>query len=84
MNKNFSTLALAGGLSWWEHPPVHQKAADSIPGQGTYTGCGFNPPSQGMYGRQLIDVCLSHLSLSLSLSVSLSLSQINKHILDED
>ena len=40
--KNFP-WALARWLSWLEHSLVHQKVADSIPGQGTYLGCGFDP-----------------------------------------
>ena len=30
--------AVAGGLSWLEHCPMHQKDAGSIPGQGAYLG----------------------------------------------
>ena len=43
---------------------MHPKAAGSIPGQGSY-------------GRQPIDVSLTHLSPSSSLSFSLSLSLEN-------
>lgn len=32
----------AGWLSYLEHPPVQQKVVDSISGQGTYLGCGFD------------------------------------------
>ena len=59
------------GLGWVaqsvEHCPVHQKFVDLIPTQGTYLGGGFKP-WLGVYGRQLIDVSLSHQCLSLSLS----------------
>ena len=36
-------LALAGWLSWLKHHPLHVKVAGLIPGQGTYSGCGFDP-----------------------------------------
>ena len=31
----YTSQALARWLSWLEHCPIHQKVADSIPGQGT-------------------------------------------------
>ena len=50
--------------------PIHQKVPGSIPGQGTYLGCGFHPGGSA-YNRQLIDV-----SLSLSLkSINISLGE---------
>ena len=63
-------------LSWLERHPIHQNVVSLI-------------PSQGAYGRQVIDVSLTHrcfsLSSSLLLAHSLSLpsshSKINKHIL---
>lgn len=36
-------IALAGWLTWVEYHSVHQKAAHSIPGQGTYSGGEFDP-----------------------------------------
>ena len=41
--KNWVTLA--SGLVGWNICLVHQKVADSIPGQGTYPSCGFDPQS---------------------------------------
>lgn len=29
-------------LNWWECHPTYRKVADSIPSQGTYSGCRFN------------------------------------------
>ena len=60
-----------GQVTVLERCPVHQKVSGSIPDQGTYLGCGFNPPpnpSQGAQGRQPIDVSLSHPCFSLFLS----------------
>ncbi|KAF6081726.1 hypothetical protein HJG60_008745 [Phyllostomus discolor] len=36
-------LALAGLLSWLEHPPIHQTVVSFMPGQGTYLHCRFGP-----------------------------------------
>ena len=30
-------------LSWLKRHPIHQKVVGSIPGQGTFLGCGFDP-----------------------------------------
>ena len=60
-SKNRLILALASWLSWLENHNVHQKVVGLI-------------PSQGMYGRQPIDVSLSHRCFSLPSS----LSKINK------
>ena len=49
--------ALARWLSWLEYHPIHQKVAGSIPGS-------------GMYGRQPVNVSLSHWCFSSSLSLS--------------
>ena len=46
-------------LSWLECCPMQQKVVGSIPGEGTYLGCGFDPQS-GCGQRQPIDVSLSH------------------------
>ena len=35
---------LARWLSWLESCPIHQKVVGSIPTQGTYLGCRFDPP----------------------------------------
>ena len=45
-------------LSWLEHPPISQKATGSIPNQGTYPDCGFNP-IRAHVRKWLIDVSLS-------------------------
>ena len=55
---------LVGALS------LNQKVAGSIPSQGTCLGAGLIP-SLGTYGRQPIDVCLSHQCFSLSLPLFL-------------
>ena len=60
-------------LSWLEHRPISQKVVGSIPGKGTFLVVG-SVSSQGTYGRQTIDVSLSHQCFSLSLTLSLSLS----------
>ena len=36
-------VALAGVAQWIEHKPVNQRAARSIPSQGTSLGCGPVP-----------------------------------------
>ena len=41
--KNKKEWAGAGWFSWLECHPVHRKVMGSIPGQGTYLGCGFHP-----------------------------------------
>lgn len=48
-----------------EHCPTHQKANGSIPSQGTYLDCGFNP--QSGYIREKTD---QRFSLSTFLSLS--------------
>ena len=66
-------LALAGWRSWLERHPAHQHVVSLIPGQGTYLGCRFNPPS-GCVLEATLCLCLSPLPLLLSL-------KINEHIL---
>ena len=81
-------------LSWLECGPINRKVMSSIPGQGTYLGCGFDPPSKHMLGLQLwcpVGVrvrgnqltFLFHIYVSVHLFLSLhsSLSRINKHVL---
>ena len=46
-HKGILSPAHAGWLSWLEPLPIHQKVAGSIPGQGAYLGCGFDPPIPG-------------------------------------
>ena len=43
MNKNIPGLPWPGNSGDWSNLSVQQKAAVSIPGQGTYPGCGFSP-----------------------------------------
>ena len=58
--------------SWIECQPANQRAAGSIPSQGTCLGCGPGP-QLGVHERQ------PHIDVSLSLSPSLPLSlKINK------
>ena len=69
-----SQSCLARWLSWLEHCPVHQKG--SIPSQGTFLGCGFDPWLHGSGGNQSMEMFLS-----VSVSPPSSLSKINKYIL---
>ena len=62
--------ALARQLSWLQHHPVHQKAAGSIPGQGTHLACGFNPWLGHLW--EATDRCFSLISIFLFLSPFLS------------
>ena len=70
--------ALARLLGWLEHNPVNRRASGSIPAQGMYLGCGFDP-CRGTYQRQQADVSLS-LSLFLSLSLSLHPLPLSENI----
>ena len=72
-------LALAGWLKWLEHCPVPQRVVDSIPGQGTSPGCGFDLFEAHMGGNQ--SMFLSYIGVSLSLSFPSSPSKIYKLIL---
>ena len=65
-------LAMARWLGWLEHHPIHQKVAGSIPGQGTYLGCGFDLRSGRVW--EATDRCFSITSTFLSLCLSLSFS----------
>ena len=56
---------------------MHQKAAGSILGQGTYSGCGFDPQLGHVQEAAINFFCCSpplSVSLSQSLPPSLSLS----------
>ena len=72
------------GQGWvaqlFEHCPVHQMVAGSIPSQDTSLGYGFDPWS-GHICRSNQLILLSHTDVSLSLFLPSSLSKINKHIL---
>ena len=70
--------ALTRWLSWLERCPIHQKFEDSIPGQGTYLGCGFHPWSSANGSNQ--SMFLSLIDVLLSLFFSLSLTEIKKNI----
>ena len=54
---------------------MHQGVEDSIPGQGTCLGCGFDPQLGGVYGRRPTDVDVSLTSMLLSLPPPSSLSK---------
>ena len=59
----------AGCLGWLEHCPVHQKAAGSILGQGTYLlRCGFHPWSGHI--QEVTNQCFSLTSMFLPLSLT--------------
>ena len=58
----------AGGVSWLEHCSIYQKVAGSIPGQGTYLGCEFDPWLGCLW--EATDQCFSLTSMFLSLSLS--------------
>ena len=64
--------ALAGG-SKTEAPSRTPKVAGSIPGQGTYLDCGFNPRLGSRQESADQCVCLTPMFLSFSLSPFLSL-----------
>ena len=66
ISQNIKNRALPGWLSQLEHHPVHQKVVGLI-------------SSQGVYGRQPIDVF--HIDVSLPLSPLPFFFKINKHIL---
>ena len=57
-------IALTRWLSWLEHCPIRQKVVGSIPSQGTYLGCRFDP--QLGYVWEATNRCFSF-SLSLKL-----------------
>ena len=59
---NFLLIAQPVWLSWLEHCPIHWMVVGSIPVQGTYLGCRFDPPSGCVQGTTTR--CLS-LSFSL-------------------
>ena len=54
-------------LVWpqWIERQVNQKAAGSIPGQGTHLCCGPGPPVSGVW--EAMNWCFSHTSMFLSL-----------------
>ena len=54
-------------LSWLEHHPLDQRVVGSIPRQGTYPGCGFNPWLGRVWQGNQITVSHSDVSPSLSL-----------------
>ena len=64
-------IALAWGDSVVGVLSCSQKVVGSIPGQGTYPACRFDP-LQGMYRRR--SMFLSHIFVSFFLSLPLSLS----------
>ena len=67
-------------LSFLEHCPVHLKVTGSIPGQGTYLGCKFDPQSGCIWEATNRYFSLTLMFLSLSLSLPSSFSKINKDI----
>ena len=76
-------------LSWLEHHPVDQKVAGSIPGQGMYPGCDFDPWSGHVREGSWL-MFLSHINVSPSPSPSpsppsfLSLKAMKQMSLSED
>ena len=66
--------ALAGGSVGWLIISYAKRLRGSIPSQGTYLGCSFNPWLKCV--QETTD-CVSHINVSLSLSLSLSLKSIN-------
>ena len=67
--------APARRLSWLQHHPIHQKVTGSIPSQGTYLGCRFDPQWRRIWEATL-DVSLLHWCFSPFLS------KISKYILE--
>ena len=68
---NEKSLPLSRWLNLSEHCPLYWKVVGSIPGQGTYLDCGFNPLSGSI--REATSWCFSHQHLSLLPALSLSL-----------
>ena len=58
--------SLVRWLSWLEHCPACQNVECSIPGWGTYLGCGLDP--QLGHILEATNQCISHLSLPPNLS----------------
>ena len=77
--------ALAGWLTWLEHCTCTERLQVQFLIR-THTQVVGLIPSQGVCGRQPIDVSFSHqcFSFSLSVSPSSSFSKINKRILGQD
>ena len=76
--------ALAGVAQGIQCQPANQKVAHSIPGQGTWLGCGQGP-QLGACERQPINVSVTHRCFSLSLSLPPPLSlKINKENLEDE
>ena len=77
-------LAVKNGLEPWpsclEHCHVNRKVTGSIPGQGTYLGCGFDPRLGCMW--EATYRYFSHQCFSLFLPSSLC--KISKLSLDEN
>lgn len=61
-----------GGSVGWSVVPDTEKTAVSLPYQGTYPGCGFDPQSDRVW--EATDGSLSHVDVSLSIP-SLSKNQ---------
>ena len=71
LNRHFSKdtiqmAGLTGEARLIGHLSTKQKAASSVPSQGTCLGCGL-VPSWGARKRQPVDVSLSHIDASLPL-----------------
>ena len=66
------SVSLAGWLSCLECHTIHQTVVGSVPGQGVYLGCRFDPWLGCLW--EAIDGCFSHPCFSLSPSLPLSLS----------
>ena len=70
-----------GGPVAWSIVLYTKKVVGSIPGQGTYLGCGFYPHSGHVWETTNLCFSLTSMFLSLSLSLLSPLPKINKHVL---
>ena len=60
-----ATPTLTSRAQLVERHPAKQKVASSVPGQGTFLGCGFGPWLGRM--QEATNRCFSHISMFLSL-----------------
>ena len=72
-------LALAGVTQLVAVSSCNQRVVDSIPGQGTYQGCEFDPWSGCIW--EASNLCFSLTPMILSLSLPLFLKTMEKNVL---
>ena len=72
------TTALAGVAQLVGHHPTQRKVTNSLPGQGTCSGCWFSAPSGHVWKSNDWCFSLTLMCLDLSFSFPSPISQINK------